>query len=440
MSGDGTNGVWLGHLSERARRVGPSPIGGLMVRALEQPELISLAAGFVDQASLPVEAARSAALSALAEPEAARAALQYGTTAGDPQLREQIARAIAEADVAAMKDASSAGAEHPAPLNTPRADHMLITAGSNQILALLAEALLDPGDVILCDAPTYFVFTSIVKGLAGRCIGIAADEHGMQLSALEAELERHAQRGQLHRIKAVYVMSYFDNPRGVSLAGQRRAELVRLVARYSHDRPIYVIEDAAYRELRYEGADLPSLFAYDAAQELVIYTGTFSKSFAPGVRVGYGVFPPELLQVMLALKTNLDFGSPYLNQRLVSHALSNGLYEPHVALLRSVYGRKAACMLDALEAERPRLGDARWLRPRGGMYVWLELPAHVDTGEHGRLFARACELGVLYVPGEACFPEGTASRSSMRLSFGVQSEARIAEGIAKLVRAIREQL
>jgi len=438
MSGDGTNGLWFGHLSERAQRVGPSPIGGLMVRALEQPALISLAAGFVDQASLPVEAARSAVLSALAEPEAARAALQYGTTAGDVQLREQIARAITDADVAALH------ANNPdrltAPLNVPRAENMLITAGSNQILALLAEALLDPGDVILCDAPTYFVFTSIVKGVAGRCIGIAADEHGMRLDALEAELARHAHDGQLHRIKAVYVMSYFDNPRGVSLSAQRRAELLALVERYSHNRPIYVIEDAAYRELRYEAPDLPSLFSYDKAQKFVIYTGTFSKSFAPGVRVGYGVFPPDLLQVMLALKGNLDFGSPYLNQRLVSHALSDGLYEPHVALLRSVYGRKAACMLDALEAELTPLGIAHWVRPRGGLYVWVELAAHLDTGEQGQLFARACELGVLYVPGEPCFPEGAVQRSCMRLSFGVQSEPRIAEGIAKLARAIREQL
>ncbi|MEY4580555.1 MAG: hypothetical protein RL701_5258 [Pseudomonadota bacterium] len=408
----------------------------MMKRALENPELISLAAGFVDQASLPVEATRSALLHTLADPDAARAALQYGSTGGSLELRKQLIEHVYNQDRAAAGGALA---------YRPAEDQVVLTAGSNQILMLLAEALLDPGDCILCDAPTYFVFTSMVQSVGGRCVGVAADEHGMRIDALEAELASYAARGELARIKAIYVMSYFDNPRGVSLAPERRAALVALAERYSRTHRIYVIEDAAYRELRYEGDDQLSLMAHDRGHQSVIYAGTFSKSFAPGLRVGFGMFPRELTRVVLALKANLDFGSPHLNQSLLSNALRHGLYEPHVQRLRALYARKAACMLAAMAAEIAPLAGCHYPHPKGGLYVWLELPPQVATGPDTVLFARACELGVLYVPGEYCFPEGSGetnprARSSMRLSFGVQSEERIQAGIRNLAQAIREQL
>jgi len=429
-------------LSERGQRVAESRIAGLMQRALEQPGLISLAAGFVDQVSLPVEATRSAALAALDEPEAARAALQYGPTAGNAVLREQLVEYVTRQDAAARSAAPAAAelAVRPA----LRSDQLVVTAGSNQILQLTAEALFDPGDIVLCDSPTYFVFTSLVQGLGARSVGIATDEHGMRVDALEQELERAAQTGELPRVKAIYVQSYFDNPRGVSLALERRAALIALAERYSRAQRIYVIEDAAYRQLRYRGPDLPSLASCDATGESVIYAGTFSKSFSPGLRLGFGIFPSALARVVLALKGNYDFGSPHLNQCLLSSALARGLYEPHVELLRAAYARKAEAMLRALDREVAPLGFAHYARPNGGLYVWLELPPELPTGPDSRLFARACELGVLYVPGEYCFPQSSQAvgraRSSMRLSFGVQSEERIALGISQLGRAIREQV
>jgi 2-aminoadipate transaminase len=289
----------------------------------------------------------------------------------------------------------------------------------------------------LCDAPTYFVFTGLVRTLGARCVGIPSDANGMRLEALEAELEAHAQRGELDRVKAIYVVSYFDNPRGVSLGRERRAGLVALAKRYSRTRRLYVIEDAAYRELRFGDEDHASLRAYDSAGDTVIYAGTFSKSFAPGVRVGFGIFPEALTQAVLDLKGNLDFGSPHFTQHLVSEALRLGVYEPHAALLRSVYARKAAAMLAALDEHVGRPGLCRYERPEGGLYVWVEVVSGLDTGLSGPLFASALEQGVLYVPGGYCFSHsGPQSRAFMRLSFGVQSEARIAEGIEKLARAI----
>jgi 2-aminoadipate transaminase len=417
-------------LSQRAHRAADQPISQLMHAALTQPELVSLAAGFVDQASLPVEATGSAALALFDNPEQARAALQYGSTPGDATLRRQVLERLLEQD---RDDAN-------APQRTcePTIEQVVLAAGSNQILSLVAEALLDPGDIVLCDAPTYFVFLGIVRTQGARAIGVASDDGGMRLAALEAQLEACAQRGELERVKAIYVMSYFDNPRSVSLQRERRGALVALAKRYARSQPIYIIEDAAYRELRFTGADQASLHAFDTSGESVVYAGTFSKSFAPGVRVGFGIFPPALVRPVLDIKGNLDFGSPHLNQRLVSETLRLGLYEPHVALLRSVYARKLAAMLDALDEHIARPGLGRYTRPEGGLYVWVELLSGLDTGFGGPLFERAVEEGVLYVPGGFCFPEVTAnSHAHMRLSFGVQSEARIVQGVEKLARAVR---
>lgn len=410
-------------LSQRSAWAADQPIGYLMHKALAHPELVSLAAGFVDQASLPVDAARTAALALLADADGARAALQYGTTAGDTGLRTQVLERLQLLD---GPHAPAAGVEQ-----------VVLTAGSNQLLWLLADVLLDPGDVVLCDSPTYFVFMGVVRNMGARAVGIASDEHGMRPDALEAELQRLAARGELGRVKAVYVVSYFDNPRSVSLAVDRRAQICALAKRYSREHPLYVIEDAAYRELRFGGRDEASVRSHDAEATHVIYAGTFSKSFSPGIRVGYGVLPQALVTPILEHKGNLDFGSPHFNQGLLREVLARGLYEPQVRTLCDLYQRKRDAMLGALDAELGGPGIARYHRPSGGLYVWVELRNGIDTGARGKLFERAIEEGVLYVPGEYCFAErDTAPRSFMRLSFGVQSEARIAEGVRRLAKAI----
>lgn len=417
-------------ISARAERAAHLPIGALMKRALAQPELVSLAAGFVDQQSLPVEAARSAAAASLAQLEPARAALQYGTTAGDATLRAQVLERVLAQDAAARQLPGPASAPGRA---RPELEHVVLTAGSNQLLYLLAETLLDPGDIVLCDAPTYFVFMGIVRTAGARAIGIASDAAGMRMDALRAELERLADVGELARVKAIYVMSYFDNPRSMSLSAARRPELCELAAAYAREHPIYVIEDAAYRELRYAGADEASVHSHDRAQ-CVVYAGTFSKSFSPGIRVGFGILPPQLVAPLLSLKDNLDFGSPHWNQRVVSEALRLGLYEPQVAELRARYAHKRDALLDALATHLP--GAVRVTRPDGGLYVWAELTESIDTGPTGSLFDLALEEGVMYVPGAYFFPDAAAPRNLMRLSFGVQSGERIDLGIQRLARAL----
>lgn len=413
-------------LSQRAGWLADSPISYLMSKALEHPELVSLAAGFVDPHSLPVEATRTAALELLSDPIGARVSLQYNATSGDPTLRAQVLERVL------AQDAAAGGAARVRPVSL---DRVVLTAGSNQLLYLVCEALLDPGDIVLCDSPTYFVFTGMLRGMGARAIGIESDTGGMRADALDAELARLEAAGELGRVKAIYAMSYFDNPRSMTLARERRAEIVRIAKRRAGEAPIYVIEDAAYRELRFSGEDLPSLFSEPESDDCVVYAGTFSKSFSPGVRVGFGIVPEALVGPVLALKGNLDFGSPNFSQRLVSEVLRLGLYEPHVAMLRGMYASKRDAMCAAIERELA--GAAFYERPTGGLYVWLQLAADIDTGPKGPLFARALEEGMLYVPGEYCFPDATRSaRSCMRLSFGVQTEERIAVGIACLARAI----
>jgi 2-aminoadipate transaminase len=415
------------HLSQRATWAGGQPISDLMSRALESPQLISLAAGFVDQETLPVDAAHQAVEAVFAEAKEARTALQYGATPGFAPLREQILdRAIA---------ADSPYAVGPA----PALDQVVLTAGSNQLLHLVAEAVMDPGDIVLCTSPSYLVFLGIVKNLGARAVGVAMDSHGMIPESLEETFRRLAKSGELPRVKLIYLVPYFDNPSGVTTSLARRAAIVEAARRWSKNVKIHVIEDAAYRELRYEGEDVPSTRVVDAAGDTVMVAGTFSKSFSPGIRVGWGILPPRLVGPVCDLKGNIDFGSPNFSQHVMSRVLQRSLFEPHLETIRAGYRAKLQAMLEAADEHFSRLPDLAWRRPGGGLYVWATLPEEIDTGPAGPLFDRAIAEGVLYVPGEFSYPrEGEPVRkNTMRLSFGVQSPERIKQGIAALAKAIK---
>jgi 2-aminoadipate transaminase len=414
-------------LSQRAKQARGQPISFLMEQALAHPNLISLAAGFVDQESLPIEATRQAFDALWSETTQARSALQYGTTPGDPALRERLLADLVAAD------------GHSSCLRKATVEQIVLTAGSNEFLHVLADTLFDPGDIVLTTSPSYFVFLGLAKNLGVRAIGVEADDEGLVPEALDDALRWLDAAGELARVKAVYVVSYFDNPRGVTLSAPRRPMVVELAKRWSRHGTIFVIDDMAYRELRYAGDDVPSLRSFDEAGDTVVAAHTFSKSFSPGLRVGYGLLPTDLVDPVCQQKGNIDFGSPHFNQRLVSTMLGQGTFWPHVERLRASYRLKLAAMLTACEEHLAPLAGVRWLRPEGGLYVWLELPERLDAGPGGRLFETAMREGVLYVPGEYSFPaEGrTVRRSTARLSFGVQTCEQIGQGIAALARALR---
>jgi 2-aminoadipate transaminase len=416
--------------SQRASWAEGQPISELMSRALANPHLISLAAGFVDQQTLPVSATQTALDDLFADADSARAALQYGTTPGYPPLREALLAQALEMDGVSAEEVKLS------------VDQIVVTAGSNQLLHLVGESLLDPGDIVLCASPTYLVFLGTVANIGARSVGVASDAQGMIPEALAQTLARLEADGQLPRVKAIYLVPYFDNPSGITLPLVRRIEIVEIARRWSKKGKIHVIEDAAYRQLRYFGDDVPSTRLCDEDGDTVIVAGTFSKSFSPGIRVGWGILPPHLVDPVCNQKGNIDFGSPNFSQHLMAKVLERGLFASHIQQIRTSYRKKLEAMLDAADEFLSPLPGVSWFRPQGGLYVWAQLPESITTGTSGQLFDTAIRAGVLYVPGEYCYPSQgePVRRNTVRLSFGVQSCEKIRQGIAAFARAIDEVL
>lgn len=417
-------------LSAAAARTDAPSISGLMKLALERPEIVSLAAGFVDQRSLPVEATADAAARILGDETTGRASLQYGTTNGDEALRAILVERLE--------------AQHGVPPGAYRdaVGRVLLTNGSAQLIYLVGEALLDPGDIVIVESPTYFVFLGPLETRGARAVGVAIDEGGLRLDELERTFEAIRDRGELDRVKLLYTIPEHANPTGISLAVDRRKPLLDLMARWSETagRRIPILEDSAYHGLSFGPEEAPSLWSLDAGGETVILARTFSKTYSPGLKLGYGVVPPGLIDPMLALKGNHDFGSSNLAQKLIRLVLANGEYDRHVGRLKEVYARKADAFLEAIDrCFEPIRDRVRWTRPRGGLYVWMTLPEGADTGFDGPLFQRCLAEGVIYVPGEFAFASEPTPppKSHMRLTFGVPDEATLAEGARRLAAAVR---
>jgi 2-aminoadipate transaminase len=411
--------------SSKAIRTPESPITQFMELALNNPHLISLAAGLVDGGSLPAGPVAAAVAELLADPATARAALQYGTTQGHAPLIEEIVGHVAGLD-----------RRSPAQFGVNPRD-VLVTTGSQQILYMLSEVLLDPGDIVITESPSYFVYHSVLAGNGSRVLTVPMDEDGMVIDELEKLLHRLDRAGELSRVKLVYTVDYFQNPTGLTLSRERRKQLVDLVRRYSNRQRILILEDAAYRELRYEGEELPSVKSFDPENRYVIYAGTFSKPCAPGLKTGYALMPNELIEPLLRLKGNHDFGSNNLSQHILWRLMKSGAYAGHVEYLRGVYRQKRDAMVEALEREFGDWPGVSWTRPKGGMFVWFTLPEDVPTSPGSAFLQAALKEGVLYIPGEFghVSQSGNVPRSEARLSFGDATADQVRDGIRRLRRA-----
>lgn len=416
-------------LSELGQRIQEPAISWLMRLTLSRPNLVSLAAGFTDNASLPVRETRRLAEKVLSQALSGQRALQYGSTAGDPSLRALTARHLRTEDRGALGKAVPAQ-----PYDTER---MLITHGSQQLLYIATESLCDTGDIVLVEDPTYFVYLGILQSRAIRTRGIRLEQDGIDLVHLEQVLESLVQSGDIRRLKMLYLVTYFQNPSSVTTSFAKKKAALELLRRYERHagHPIYLLEDAAYRELRFSGADEASGLCAPGGADRVIYAGTYSKPFATGARVGFGLLPEPVYTACLRIKGNHDFGTANLLQTLLAEALSSGAYAAHLPRLRARYAKKAGIMVEALRRHFPE--SVTWAPPRGGLYVWAEAPRGVQTGTQSAFFRKALKAEVLYVPGDLCYaPDGhrRPSRSSLRLSFGGAKDSVIETGVERLGR------
>lgn len=420
-------------LSRTVLDAAPQPFSELVNLVFDRPELISLAAGLVDYDTLPGAQVAQLAQDILADPASAKAALQYGPTVGFAGFRAQLYDHLAALD-------------HASPDSYPgSADDVVVTTGSQELLNLIADTLIDRDDIVIAGWPSYFVYMTALTTFGATIRGVDLDEQGLCPDKLDRLMAGLFAAGQLHRVKFVYVVSYHQNPTGITLSTERRAQLLDVVRSWSErlGQRILIVEDAAYRELTYQGEAPPSIKSYDIDNQYVALCQTFSKPFAPGLKTGYGLLPEGMLEPITLCKDGRDFGSSNFNTTLLSRAMSSGVYAEHVEVLCNAYARKIQAALDALTEHFADVDGVSWTHPTGGMYVWVTLPESIQTSRNSVLFEQALDEGVLYVPGDYCYPIDPTRKppaNMIRLAVGVPSLDAIREGVARLAKAVKQVL
>jgi 2-aminoadipate transaminase len=400
--------TWETHWSSAVGELRSSAIRELL-KLTEQPHVISFAGGLPAPECFPAEEIALASERILAT-QAARV-LQYGPTEGFPPLREFLSELMRGRGV---------------PVS---AERILITSGSQQALDVVGKLLIDPGDAVLVENPTYVGALQAWRPYRPRFAPLPIDQDGLQIDELEQALSDLAREGR--KPKFLYVVSAFQNPTGVALSLERRHALIDLAAR--HDLPI--VEDDPYGELRYSGAPLPSLAALDTerwgAPRYVVYLSTFSKLLAPSLRVGWIVGPPVFLQRVVQVKQGIDLHTGTLAQAIAYESCQDGLLDRHIPFIRQTYQARRDAMLAALAQYMP--SGIHWTKPDGGMFLWITLPDGVDAAD---VLQRAIEQDVAFVPGEAFFANGGGA-NTLRLNFSYSAPERIVEGVRRLAGVMR---
>ncbi|MGO9960813.1 MAG: PLP-dependent aminotransferase family protein [Solirubrobacteraceae bacterium] len=396
---------YAGLFAQRTKVMRSSAMRDLMALT-ERDDIISLAGGLPDTSTFPPES--YAALMGTVASESCARALQYGPTEGIARVKACIAQVMAAEGMAIDPD------------------EVLVTTGGQQVIDLVCKTLLDPGDVVVCEAPTYPGAIPTFCSYQADIVGIAMDRDGMRVGELEATLDELQRSGR--RPKFIYTVPNFHNPAGVTMSLARRRELVRIAG----ERELLVLEDNPYGLLRYEGEPLPTLYSLD--DEFVIYAGTFSKILSPGVRLGWTIAPAPIMAKMQIGKQGSDLCSSSISQYFVSAYFDAGPWEDYVRSLLEIYRRRRDVMLDALAEHFPR--EADWTHPQGGLFIWATMPSYIDTTD---LLARALREQVAFVPGRAAFVDGRGG-SDMRLNFSGVDEDAIREGIRRIGEVVREQV
>ena len=397
---------YAGLFAERTKVMRSSAMRDLMA-ITARPEVISLAGGLPDTSTFPPQSF-AAQMTRIAQ-ESAAEALQYGPTEGFDETKDCIVEVMAAEGM------------------LPDPDDIIVTTGGQQAIDLVSKTLVDPGDVVICEAPTYPGAVPVFCSYQAEVVQVECDEDGMRVELLEPLLEQL--RGAGKRPKFIYSVPTFQNPAGVTMSLERRRRLVELARAYE----LLVVEDSPYGLLRYGGEALPPLYQLDGG-DFVVYLGTFSKILSPGIRLGWAVAPPPVMEKIVLGKQASDLCTSTLTQYFVREYFAEGRWRGYIEDLVEIYRRRRDTMLEALREHFP--AEASWTEPEGGLFIWATLPDYIDTGD---LLAKALRADVAFVPGQAAYVD-ERGRNSMRLNFTGVDEAAIREGVRRIGRVIAEQV
>jgi 2-aminoadipate transaminase len=392
--------------AQRTRAMRSSAMRDLMEITV-RPEVISLAGGLPDTSTFPPESF-AAQMTRIAQ-ESSAAALQYGPTEGFAETKECI-REVMRAE----------GMD-------PDPEDVIVTTGGQQAIDLISKTLIDPGDVIVCEGPTYPGAVPTFCSYEAETLQVEIDDDGMRIAELEALLDRLAADGR--RPKFIYSVPTFQNPAGVTMSAERRRRLVEI----ARERELLVVEDNPYGLLRFSGEAPEPLYKLEGG-DYVIYLGTLSKILSPGIRLGWLCAPPPVMEKIVLGKQAADLCTSTLTQYFVREYFAEGRWREYAEGLCDIYRERRDAMLDALERFFPPA--AHWSRPEGGLFLWATLPSYIDTTD---LLAKALRENVAFVPGAAAFTDGRGG-SSMRLNFSASQPDEIREGVRRIGAVIAEQV
>ncbi len=378
-----------------------------ILKIIQRSNVISLAGGMPDPATFPTEELNEAAKQIFAK-DSARA-LQYSSTEGLQELREFILNWLAE-------DNKKAGL-----------DNIMITSGSQQGLDLMSKVLLDPGDIVIVELPSYLAALNAFRSYGGEMVGIPMDDKGMRIDLLEKMLSQL--KSEEKKVKFIYTISNFQNPAGVTMSLARRKRILEIARKFE----VFILEDNPYEKLRFEGEPLPSIYSLDN-EGYVISLGTFSKILCPGLRLAWILGDKEIIEKLVIMKQATDLCTTILNQLIAYEYCRQNDIDKNIESNVQIYRKKRDVMLESLDKYFP--SEASWTKPEGGFFVFVTLPEYINTDE---MFLEAIEEKVAYVSGAPFFANGKG-QNTMRLSFCYPKEKDIEEGIKKLGQVIKKKI
>ncbi|MCU0852334.1 MAG: PLP-dependent aminotransferase family protein [Thermoplasmata archaeon] len=395
------------HFSERSKGMRASEVRELL-KLLQVPDMISFAGGFPNPETFPAEIIREIVNDVLKKDGGQ--ALQYGITEGYAPLRECVAERMRKKSIEADKE------------------NVLIVSGSQQVIDLMGKIFIDPGDTVVISAPTYLTALTGFGSWQATFESIPIDANNMRMDIFEDRMKRLAKRSNPPEI--VYALPNFQNPAGVTMPEKNRKRLVDLASDYD----FIILEDDPYGELRYVGEHVKPIKSFDD-EGRVVYCSTFSKVMAPGLRVGWVVADPEILKKLIISKQSADVCTNVLGQRIAHEYVVRGQIDPQIEKIKKAYKRKMELMLQGMDEFMPE--GIKWIRPEGGMFLWVELPESIESDE---LLKKALKKRVAFVTGKAFYADPRDGLHTMRLNFTHPADDMITEGMRRLGSVVNQEI